>query len=88
MLLACQCKPGGLRLASAFIIISASLAIKAEQSGYVIDLSSVPCLSAHRYCGKTADWIGMLFEVLRGVGLRSGVLDFGGDRRREGAVWG
>ena len=64
------------------IIISASLAIKAEHSGYVIDLSSVPSLSAHRYCGKTADWIGMPFGVVSVVGLRSGVLDFGGDRRR------
>jgi len=47
-----------------FIIISASLSIKAEQSAYVIDLSSVPCLSAHLYCGKTANWIRMPFGVL------------------------
>ena len=32
--------------------------------------------------GKTADWIRMPFGVVSGVGLRSGVLDFGGDRRR------
>jgi len=38
--------------------------------------------------GKTADWIRIPFGVLSGVGLGMGVLDFGGDRRREGAVWG
>jgi len=65
-----------------YIIISVSLSIKAEQSAYVIDLSSVPCLCAHRYCGKTADWIRMPFGVVSGVGLGMGVLDFGGDRRR------
>jgi len=30
----------------------------------------------------------MPFGVVSGVGLGMGVLDFGGDRRREGAVWG
>jgi len=40
------------------------------------------------YCGKMADWIRMPFGVVRGVGRRMGVLDFGGDRRREGAVLG
>jgi len=30
----------------------------------------------------------MPFGVVSGVGLVMGVLDFGGDRRREGAVWG
>jgi len=30
----------------------------------------------------------MPFEVVSGVGLGRGVLDFGSDRRREGAVWG
>ena len=40
------------------------------------------CLSAHVYCGKTADWIRMPFGVVSGVGLGMGVLDFGGDRRR------
>jgi len=39
-------------------------------------------------CGETADWIGMPFGVVSGVGLGMGVLDFGGDRRMEGAVWG
>jgi len=48
----------------------------------VIDLSSVPCLCAHRHCGKMADWIGMPFGVVSVIGLRSGVLDFGGDRPR------
>jgi len=40
------------------------------------------------YCGKTADWIWMPFWVVSWVGLGMGVLDFGGDRRREGAVLG
>jgi len=31
--------------------------------------------------GDTADWIGMPFGVVSGVGLSMGVLDFGGDRR-------
>jgi len=30
----------------------------------------------------------MPFGVMSGVGLGMGVLDFGGDRRSEGAVWG
>ena len=30
-----------------------------------------------------ADWIGMPFGVVSGVGLGMGVLDFGGDRRRR-----
>ena len=29
----------------------------------------------------------MPFGMVSGVGLAMGVLDFGGDRRREGAVW-
>jgi len=49
----------------------------------VIDLSSVPCMSAHWYCDKTADWIRMPFGMVSVVGLDMGVLDFGGDRRRE-----
>jgi len=68
------------------IIVSASLSIRiAEKSAYVTEMSSHVCLSAHRYCGKTADWIQMPFGVVSGVGLGRGVLDFGGDRRREGA---
>ena len=39
-------------------------------------------------CGNTADWIRIPFGVVSGVGLGMGVLDFGGDRRREGTVWG
>jgi len=34
------------------------------------------------YCGKTADWIRMLFGVMSGVGRGMGVLDGGSDRRR------
>jgi len=30
-----------------------------------------------------ADWIRMLFGVMNGVRLGMGVLDFGGDHRRE-----
>jgi len=37
------------------------------------------CLSTV-YCGKTADWIRMLFGVVSGVGQGMGVLDGGGDR--------
>jgi len=33
--------------------------------------------------GDTGDWIGMSFGVVSGVGFGMGVLDFGGDRRRE-----
>ena len=32
-------------------------------------------------CGKTADWIWMLFGVVSGVSQRMGVLDESGDRR-------
>jgi len=71
-----------LLLRNVFNIISASLSIKAEQSANAIDLPSVTCLSAHRYCGKSADWIRMQFGVVSGVRLGMGVLDFGGDRRR------
>jgi len=50
----------------------------------VIDHVVHLCLSAHVNCVKTADWIRMLFGVVSGVGLHGmGVLDFGGDRRRE-----
>jgi len=69
-------------------VVSASLAIKAEHSAIVIDLSSVPCLSTHRYYGKRADGIQMLFGVVSGVGFGMGVLDFGGDRRRESGSLG
>jgi len=39
-------------------------------------------------CGETADWIRIPFGVVRGIGQVMGVLDFGGDRQREGAVLG
>jgi len=41
------------------------------------------CRSARVSSGNTADWIWMPFGVVNGVGLSMGVLDFGGDRRRE-----
>jgi len=47
----------------------------------VIDLSSVPCLCAHQYCGKTADWTRMPFGMVSWVRLDMGVLDLGGDSR-------
>ena len=63
--------------------ISASLAIRiAERSGIGIEHSSSPSVCPHVYFGKTADWIRMPFGVVSDVGLRRGVLDFGGDRRR------
>jgi len=47
------------------------------------------CLSVRKvYCGKTAERIRMPFGVVSGVGRGIGVLDEGGDRRREGAVLG
>jgi len=47
------------------------------------------CLSVRKvYCGKTAERIRMPFGVVNGVGRGMGVLDAGGDRRREGQFWG
>jgi len=46
------------------------------------------CRSAHVSSGDKGDWIGMPFGVVSGVGLGMGVLDFDGDHRRDGAVWG
>ena len=37
---------------------------------------------------KMVDWIWMLFVVVSGVGQRMGVLDKGGNHRREGAILG
>jgi len=46
------------------------------------------CLSVRKvYCGKTVDWIRVPFGVVSGVGRVMGVLDRGGDRRRERTVW-
>jgi len=39
------------------------------------------------YCGKTADWIRMLFGVVSGVGQGMVVLDGVMIVRGEGAVW-
>jgi len=38
-------------------------------------------------CEKTADWIGMPFGVLNGVGRETGVLD-GVEIVEEGQFWG
>jgi len=55
-----------------------------------VGLSVLPKIQSVRkvYCGsgKTADWIRMPFGMVSGVGREMGVLDKGGDRRREGAV--
>jgi len=40
-------------------------------------------MSAHVSSVHTHRWIVMPFGVVSGVGLGSGVLDFGGDRRRK-----
>ena len=40
------------------------------------------------YCGKTADWIRMPFELVNGVGRRMGVLDRDSDRRRGRGSFG
>jgi len=40
------------------------------------------------YCGKTADWIPVPFEVVNGVGRGTDVLHRGSDRRRGTAVLG
>jgi len=47
------------------------------------------CLSVQWVvCGRTAECIRMSFGVVSGVGRMMGVLDTGGDRLSEGAVWG
>jgi len=46
------------------------------------------CVCVRVYCGKTADWIQMPFEMVGGVGLGMGVLDFGGDRRKGSGSFG
>jgi len=71
-------------------IVSASLSISVDMSlipsvGLCVYVSV--CLSG-KYCGETAVWIRMPFGVVRVVGQKMGVLDGGGDRRREGAVLG
>ena len=40
------------------------------------------------YCGKTADWIRMPFEVVCGVSRGMGVLDEGGYRQRGRGSFG
>jgi len=40
------------------------------------------------YCGKTAEWIRMPFEVVNGVDRRMGVLNGDGDRRRGRGSFG
>jgi len=47
------------------------------------------CLSVWKvYCGKTADWIWMLFGMVSGVGQGMGVLNGGGDRQRRMTILG
>ena len=40
------------------------------------------------YCGKTTDWIRIVFAVVSGIGRGMGTLDRGGYRQREGVVLG
>ena len=58
------------------------------QLRYIIcwSVSHSVSLSANRYRGKTAEWIRMALGMVGKVGICSGILDFGGDCRREGAV--
>ena len=52
------------------------------QAGRLSHVGVGLCLCARKvHCGKTADWIRMLFGAVSGVGRRMGVLDGGGDRR-------
>jgi len=46
------------------------------------------CLSADVSIGDMGEWIRMPFGMVSGVGLRRGVLDFGGDRRRRRGSFG
>jgi len=47
-----------------------------ETMSYVTEISSHICLSAHRYCGKPADWILMPFGVVRWGRARKGYIRF------------
>ena len=77
-------------------IISASLFINiVSVSALLTDLSPGPsfglcvCLSVRKvYCGKTADWIQMPFEVVSGVCRGMGILNGGGYHQKGRAVWG
>ena len=74
-------------------IISALLSIGIASGALMlrnICLDHLPvCLSVRKvHCGKMADWIRMPFGAVSGVGWGMGVLDEGGDRRREWAVLG
>ena len=40
------------------------------------------------YCGKTAEWIRMLFGVVNEIGRGMGVLDGGGDCRKGRGSFG
>ena len=42
----------------------------------------------NHYPGKTVEWIQMPFGMVGGMGPGIGVLNFDGNRRREGAVLG
>jgi len=63
-----------------FNVVSASLH-RAKRYWYGTFVIAI-CLSAHVSSGDMADWIGMPFGVVSGVGLGMGVLDFRGDRQR------
>ena len=80
----CLCRD---RIYAVFIFIFQHVALyqHSERSAHVTGLS--PSLSVRKvYCCKTADCIRMLFGMVSEVGRGMGVLDGGGDCRREGTV--
>jgi len=71
------------------LLLTASLTIKRKR--FFVQTCNPMCRSVccsvwRGYCDKTADCIWMLFGVVIGFSRGMGVLDGGGDRRREEAV--
>jgi len=74
-------------------IISALLSISIASEALMLGACRLAHLSVGLsvrkvYCGKTADWIRMPFGMVSGVSQGMGVLDMGGDRRRERGGFG
>jgi len=79
------------------VVVSTSLSISIASGALMLQTCRIAHLSVYLcvcvcvrkvYWDKTADWIRMPSWVVRGVGRGMGVLDGGGDRRREGQFWG
>ena len=75
------------------IIISRVALSQASVSGLCDGTCRPVCLSVGLYdfkvyCGKTAEWIRMMFGTVSGVGRKMGVLDGGGDRQRRRGSFG